>query len=952
MAKKKSKRASKKKGASEPNVVVRALRRIGATLSSLAVGREVDEETSGVLQEIKGLLFIGFALWLGVSVVSFYEPLTDPRSEAYNFGGVAGHLLAQQALYAVGWSSYLLCFLGVAWGIVLMSGRHVHFPWVRVLGGVCLLFAAAILFELAFGASYVEHSKTLADAGRASGHRLVYGPGGWLAQQLVTGSVAAGSIDGGATPGVLVENFGLLGAWILTLLVTAASFMLATELAFVPAIAAFVQWLGERRSTRGESALSALAGWTRATISSWWEFLRGGDVELEPMPPKKAAKKNAKKAAKKAAKKSPKKTAKKAEPEPELEFDDESDEDAWEDDEEEWDDADGEWAEDEEAWEEEEDEAAEPVAEDDGEWEYEDDDEGEWDEEEASDEEWDDDGDEEWDEDEEWEDVETPAAELEPAKPKKSNAELIKKKLAFKAPEPKAYDPPTPPKGPWKFPPLDLLIAPDPTRGSSRTQEDIESEAKRLEQQLASFRVEAQVVGSVVGPVVTLYELEVAQGTRLNKVTQLSNEIAAALRAKSIRVIAPIPGRSTVGVEVPNGKRSLVRFSELITKEAYDPKHYALPMFLGMDAEGNPVVEDLAKMPHLLIAGQTGSGKSVCINTIIASLLMTRSPHDVQTIMVDPKMVELQMFSTIPHQMCPVVTDMKYAANVLEWACEKMEMRYELFKNAGVRNIKGYNKLGEDEKKLAERMGENWSEERTPRRVPYIVVIIDEMADLMMTSKKEAEGAITRLAQKSRAVGIHVIVATQRPSTNVITGVLKGNLPTRIAFTVASNQDSRVILDKPGAEKLLGQGDMLYTPPASSLTVRAQGALVEDGELQNIVDYVCETSAPNFNQELVQVATGATRGDGEGSGLDPAAEDDLWDQAVRAVLSTRRGSASMLQRHLKVGYTRASRLIDMMGEVGIVGEHKGSKSREIMLTLEEWEDMNGVASGAADDSHE
>lgn len=947
MAKKKSKRAAKKKGATEPHLVARVLRRIGATLSSLAVGREVDEETSGVLQEIKGLLFIGFALWLGLSAISFFEPLSDPRAEAYNYGGTIGFYLARWALYSVGWSSYLLCFLGLAWGVVLMSGRHVHFPWVRVFGGVCLLFAAAILFELAFGAGYETHTTQLQEIGRATGHRLEFGPGGWLAEQLVRGVP-----EQGVEAGILVENFGLLGAWILTLLVTAASFMLATELAFVPAIAAFAQWLGERRSTRGESALKALGGWMRATFTSWWEFLRGGDVELEPMPPKKKAspKKAAKTTAKKAAKKAAKTPAKKkAAPEPEL-AEEEEPEEEW--DEEEWeDDADGEWAEDdEEAWEE--NESAAPVAEDDGEWEYEDED-GEWDEDEAAsdDADWDDD-EEEWDEDEEWEDAETPAAELEPAAPKKSNAELIKKKLAFKAPEPKAYDPPTPPKGPWKFPPLDLLIAPDPTRGSGRTQEDIESEAKRLEQQLASFRVDAQVVGSVVGPVVTLYELEVAQGTRLNKVTQLSNEIAAALRAKSIRVIAPIPGRSTVGVEVPNGKRSLVRFSELITKEAYDPKHYALPMFLGMDAEGNPVVEDLAKMPHLLIAGQTGSGKSVCINTIIASLLMTRSPHDVQTIMVDPKMVELQMFSNIPHQMCPVVTDMKYAANVLEWACEKMEMRYELFKNAGVRNIKGYNKLGEDEKQLAERMGENWSEERTPRRVPYIVVIIDEMADLMMTSKKEAEGAITRLAQKSRAVGIHVIVATQRPSTNVITGVLKGNLPTRIAFTVASNQDSRVILDKAGAEKLLGQGDMLYTPPASSLTVRAQGALVEDGELQNIVDYVCETSAPNFNQELVQVATGASRSDGEGSGLDPAAEDDLWDQAVRAVLSTRRGSASMLQRHLKVGYTRASRLIDMMGEVGIVGEHKGSKSREIMLTLEEWEDMNGVASGAADDSHE
>lgn len=913
MAKRTSKRSSKKKSTSEPSIVARAIKRIGATLSSLAVGREVDEETTGVLQEIKGLLFIGFALWLGVSAVSFFEPLTDPRAAAWNFGGVLGFYLARFALYSVGWSSYLLCFLGLAWGVVLMSGRHVYFPWVRVFGGVCLLFASAILFELAFGSGYGERTLALQQIGAATGNRLEFGPGGWLAEQLVRGAS-----EPGGPAGVLVENFGLLGAWILALLVTAASFMLATELAFVPAITAFVHWLGERRSTRGESTFLALRSWTRATLASWWDFLRGGDVELEPVPGTKGVtKKASKKAAKKSSKKTPAKKKKAVvEPEPE------------EDDDEEW---------------EESAEADEPAAEDDSEWVYED----EEDEEADADGEWEyaeDDG--EWEEgdEEEWEE----AAELDPA-PKKSNAALVKKKLAFKASEPKVYDPPTPPKGPWKFPPLDLLIPPDESRANSRTQSEIETEARRLEQQLASFRVDATVVGSTVGPVVTLYELEVAEGTRLNKVTQLSNEIAAALRAKSIRVIAPIPGRSTVGVEVPNAKRSLVRFSELITKEAYDPKHYALPMFLGMDAEGNPVVEDLARMPHLLIAGQTGSGKSVCINTIIASLMLTRSPHDVQTIMIDPKMVELQMFSNIPHQMCPVVTDMKFATNVLEWACEKMEMRYELFKNAGVRNIKGYNTLGEDEQKLEERMGENWSAERTPRRVPYIVVIIDEMADLMMTSKKEAEGAITRLAQKSRAVGIHVIVATQRPSTNVITGVLKGNLPTRIAFTVASNQDSRVILDKAGAEKLLGQGDMLYTPPASSLTVRAQGALVEDSELHNLVNYICEESAPSFNQELVQVATGATRNDTDGGGIDPAAEDELWDQAVRAVLSTRRGSASLLQRHLKVGYTRASRLIDMMGEVGIVGSHKGSKSREVMLSLEEWEEMHGVASGANED---
>jgi DNA segregation ATPase FtsK/SpoIIIE, S-DNA-T family len=462
----------------------------------------------------------------------------------------------------------------------------------------------------------------------------------------------------------------------------------------------------------------------------------------------------------------------------------------------------------------------------------------------------------------------------------------------------------------------------------------------KLENALKSFRVEAAVRSAQVGPAVTMFELKVAEGTRMNKVTALSQEIAAALQARSVRIIAPIPGRSTVGVEVPNKSRRIVRLRELIHKNAYDKKFMALPLFLGMDAEGTPVVEDLAKMPHLLVAGQTGSGKSVCINSVLASILLTRSPHDCQWILVDPKMVELQMFSKVPHMMCPVVTDARHATQVLNWACEKMEGRYELMKDAGVRNIKGYNKLGEEA--LRERLGDNFNEERTPRHLPYIVIVIDEMADLMMVSKKEAEQAITRLAQKSRAVGIHVIVATQRPSTDVITGVLKGNLPTRIAFQVASKIDSRVILDSMGAEKLLGNGDMLFTPPGSSTINRVQGALVEDDELQRVIDFVCESSAPTFNQELVQTATGTTPPGEVSAAAGSGPDDPMWDQAVRTVLKTKRGSASLLQRALGVGYTRASRLIDLMSEEGILGEHRGSKSRELMMTLEDWEEMHGT----------
>ncbi|MDA1266896.1 MAG: DNA translocase FtsK, partial [Planctomycetota bacterium] len=462
----------------------------------------------------------------------------------------------------------------------------------------------------------------------------------------------------------------------------------------------------------------------------------------------------------------------------------------------------------------------------------------------------------------------------------------------------------------------------------------LEKCARDLENALKSFRVEAEVVGAQVGPTVTQFELTVSQGTRMNKVTQLSQEIAATLRARSVRIIAPIPGKSTIGIEVPNAKRRMVRISELVSQKAYDKGFMALPMFIGMDAEGKAIVEDLARMPHLLIAGTTGSGKSVCINTILASILLTRSPHDVKMILIDPKMVELQMFEKIPHLELPVVTDMTQATRVLLWAVEKMEARYELFKNAGVKHIKAFNGLGEE--KLRERMGDDFNEERTPRHQPYIVVVIDEMADLMMQSKKEAEQAIARLAQKSRAVGIHVIVATQRPSTDVITGVIKGNLPTRIAFQVSSRIDSRVILDAMGAEKLLGQGDMLYTPPQTSSLRRVQGALVEDHELRALVDFVCKESVQTFNQELQQVATGSAPPGELTQGGDRM--DDMFNDAVTVVLKSKRGSASLLQRALGIGYTRASRLIDQMTDAGILGDHRGSKSREILMTLEDWEE--------------
>jgi len=806
-----------------------------------------EPDVSEHLQEIKGLLLLGFALWIFVSMISFFAPISDAAAAGRNWGGQAGFYLAEQVFKILGWSGYMVAFLAAAWGLVITTRKKLSFPVMRVFGGLCFLFSSAYLFELAFGASYGMSSTT------------PFGPGGYFAQTTVA---------------ALVEKLGGPGLWLILSLVSLVSFMLATEMAFLPALAAMRNWFAERSELSGEGALSAVGGWLKRLVVGLWAFLRGSDLDEGPKKTKKA--KKPKKA------KAPKTKAK-----AELEmFEDEEEE------------------EEEEEYEEEEEEEYEEVDLDD---------------------------EEEEEEEEEEEVVVTPKA---------------KRKPIVKNPSTSIRDmePVTPPAGPWKLPPLSLL---NEAKASTNTSEkELEEAATKLENALSSFKVDAHVVGARVGPAITLFELEVAQGTRMNKVTQLAQEIAGALLAKSVRIIAPIPGRSTIGIEIPNKSRAMVTLRSLVRQDAYDKKKYALPLFLGMDAEGTPIVADLSKMPHLLIAGTTGSGKSVCINTILASMLLTRSPHEVQWVLIDPKMVELQMFTSVPHMMVPVVTDARQATNVLLWACEKMEGRYELFKDAGVKNIKGYNGLGED--MLRERLGDQFSEERTPRAVPYIVIVIDELADLMMVSKKEAEMAITRLAQKSRAVGIHVIVATQRPSTDVITGVLKGNLPTRIAFQVASKIDSRVILDTGGAEKLLGGGDMLYNAAQSSHLVRVQGAWATDEELQAIVDFVQTNSAANFNQELVQAATGSQKAGRPGDKA-PAERDELWDDAVRVILRAKRGSASLLQRALGVGYTRGTRLLEMMEEEGIVGEHKGSKAREVFMTIDQWDEMTGVPTGDSDE---
>jgi S-DNA-T family DNA segregation ATPase FtsK/SpoIIIE len=859
-----------------------------------------ESETALRIQEMKGLLSIGLALWLLVSLISFEHPIES--ADGGNWGGQAGAYVANWIFAAVGWSAYSVALLALAWGAVLVTRKHISLPFLRGLGSACFLLSSAFLFQLAAG---------------DRGQDLPFGPGGYAALELV-----GPGVSGLHVPPILVEKLGRPGLWILLVLSTLISFMLATEMAFYPAALAFRDWIAERQGKGGESAPAAIVAWSGRLLSGLWSFLRGADLEedtatavLVPPPRKKTRTE---------ADPPPEEPAELVAPSPtEL---------VAEEDDEEFDGDDVDWVDD--------DDDDEKEKDDDDEKEDDDDD----DDDDKAGEDYDEDLD-DWnlapDQPVETEEV-TAAREREP---KRAPAARSGARGAV-------LEPVTPPPGDWKLPPLELL---EPSRPTSPDDERaIEAQARRLENALKSFRVEASVVGAKVGPAVTLYELEVAQGTRLNKVTQLSQEIAAALRAKSVRIIAPIPGKSTIGIEVPNEKRRVVRLSELVTQKAYDKKFMALPLFLGMDAEGFAIVEDLSRMPHLLIAGTTGSGKSVCINGILVSLLLTRSPHDVQLILVDPKMVELQMFAQVPHMMLPVVSDMRQATNVLLWAVDKMEGRYELFQRAGVRNIKGYNALGEEG--LKQRLGDQFDPERTPRHVPYIVMVIDEMADLMMASKKEAELSITRLAQKSRAVGIHVIVATQRPSTDVITGVLKGNLPCRIAFQVASKVDSRVILDQMGAEKLLGQGDMLYTPPQSSQIKRVQGALVEDHEIQGVVDFISKESIATFSQELVQSATGQRSASDAGGGLE---QDDLFDEAVRIILKSKRGSASLLQRALAIGYTRATRLLELMAAEGLVGEFKGSKAREVLVTLEDWERMQADAPRAArmssstqDDTHD
>ena len=498
----------------------------------------------------------------------------------------------------------------------------------------------------------------------------------------------------------------------------------------------------------------------------------------------------------------------------------------------------------------------------------------------------------------------------------------------------------------YEFPPLKLLR--EQVKGdASNSEEEHQQNAANLLRILSEFGVEVTLGEIHVGPVITCYEVVPAAGVRVEKISGLDKNIALGMRAQSVRILAPIPGKAAVGVEVPNQKSTPVGLREILESSVWNDEKRELPIALGKDVSGKPLVSDLTKMPHLLIAGATGSGKSVCINSIVASIVYSKSPKDVRLIMVDPKVVELKMFNPLPHMLIPVVTEPKKVPAALKILLKEMERRYQQFAKVNVRNITGFNNR---KKEIPEPLPPEQQAEldgvteviEIPERLPYIIAIVDELADLMMAAPAEIETCIARLAQLARAAGIHLIIATQRPSVNVVTGVIKANLPSRIAFQVASQVDSRTILDGKGAETLIGRGDMLFTPPGTSKVIRAQGAFVADEEITAIVEFLKEKNGPpQYDQSVQQQIDRAAKEDEEGeeSGEDGDMGDDtaLFQQAFDVLKSTKRASTSMMQRRLRIGYNRAARIMDLMEQKGIVGPENGSSPREILVDLDTYQ---------------
>ena len=475
----------------------------------------------------------------------------------------------------------------------------------------------------------------------------------------------------------------------------------------------------------------------------------------------------------------------------------------------------------------------------------------------------------------------------------------------------------------YEFPPIEFLKEGKSSTKSSK--KAIQDTASKLQRTLYSFGVSAKVENVSVGPTITRYELKPAEGVRVNKIANLSDDIALSLAAESIRIEAPIPGKQAVGIEIPNKEKEMVALRDIIDSKEFKDAKSKLTFALGKDAAGEIVTTDIAKMPHVLIAGSTGSGKSVCINTLITSIIYKAKPSEVKLVMVDPKVVELSIYNGIPHLLIPVVTDPKKAAGALAWAVQEMENRYHLFAEKNVREIEGYNQALE--------------KEGLDEKLPQIVIIIDELADLMMVASKDVEEAICRLAQKARAAGMHLVIATQRPSVDVITGLIKANIATRIAFAVTSQIDSRTILDVGGAEKLLGKGDMLFAMSGGQKKQRVQCAYISDGEVESIVEFLKANGGATYSEDVLEKIEKANQTDKE---IDEDLDDDtdpfLMD-AIEEVIDMGQASASYIQRKFKVGYARAARIIDQMEERGIISGYEGSKPRKVLMPKERWEEL-------------
>lgn len=523
----------------------------------------------------------------------------------------------------------------------------------------------------------------------------------------------------------------------------------------------------------------------------------------------------------------------------------------------------------------------------------------------------------------------------------------------------------TPMIGNYQLPNLDLLNLPDFSVRPTETKEELMANSRLMMQTLAQFGIEVAPGDITRGPTITRYELHPAPGVKLEKVAALTNNLAAALKAERIHVLAPVPGKSSVGVEVPNAVKTKVIMRDLLESPEWANTKARIPLALGKDVYGHPIIADLAEMPHCLIAGSTGSGKSVCINSIIASLLFKFTPDQLRFVMIDPKVVELQQYNALPHLVVPVVTDPKKVILALRWVVNEMEKRYQIFAKVGVRNIRAFNErpknkplpVAEPElplmakKEKVEPGADGFAVEVDeqivvprdediviPEKLSYIVVIIDELADLMLVAPADVEMAIARITQMARAAGIHCIVATQRPSVDVITGVIKANIPARIAFQVAAKVDSRTILDQMGADKLLGKGDMLYLPPGSGRLNRAQGVLITDQEIEKIVSHIAKQGKPSYEVEIHQALQKAPSSMGN-MPLDPDADDgsgdyELIEKCIEVIRTEKKASVSLLQRRLKLGYGRASRLMDQLEERGIVGPNKGAEPRDILLDLD------------------